>query len=178
MALMAKALFKRYLPQLIRIKDHPKLRFFGARLHDPQLWHFNRHSLAGGMGIGLFAAFLPMPLQMFPAAALSIFFRVNLPLAVSLVWISNPFTMPPIIYITYQLGTWVLGDNVQAMEFNFSSDWVINTVSQGWLPFVVGSLVLSFLSGIIGYLGVQVLWRVHVRRTWKQRQLRRMSSPR
>jgi hypothetical protein len=174
---MAKDLFKRYMPQFAALKDHPKLKFFGRLLHDPRLWHFNRHSLAGGMGIGLFAAFLPMPLQMFLAAALSIFFRVNLPLAVSLVWISNPFTMPPIIYVAYQLGAWVLGENVQAMEFSLSSEWVLNTLSQAWLPFIVGSFMLSILSGIVGYIGVQMLWRIHVRRAWKQRQLRRISPP-
>jgi uncharacterized protein (DUF2062 family) len=173
MALMAKALFKRYLPQLAQIKDHPKLQFFGSRLHDPRLWHFNRHSLAGGMGVGLFAVFLPMPLRMFPSAALSIFCRVNLPLAVSLVWLSNPVTIIPIVYAAYYLGTRLLGETAQLQDFTWSSAWMLHTLSHAWLPFLIGSFMMSAIGGIVGYFGAHLLWRWHVWRAWKQRQQRR-----
>ena len=67
---MAKKLIRRFLPDAHKIRDHKHLRVFGTLLHDPNIWHLNRHSVAGAFAVGLFMAFVPMPLQMIPAAAL------------------------------------------------------------------------------------------------------------
>ena len=78
---MAKKLIRRYLPDAHKIRDHKHLRLFGTLLHDPNLWHLNRRSVAGAFAVGLFMAFVPMPFQMIPAAALAILLRVNLPIS-------------------------------------------------------------------------------------------------
>ena len=70
-----------------------QLSFLGERLHDPELWHLTRHSTAGGLSVGLFMAFMPIPFQMLLAAPAAILLRVNLPIAAVSVWISNPLTM-------------------------------------------------------------------------------------
>ena len=69
---MAKKLIRRYLPDPHKIRDHKHLRLFGTLLHDPNLWHLNRRSVSGAFAVGLFMAFVPMPFQMIPAAALAI----------------------------------------------------------------------------------------------------------
>ena len=81
---MPRHLIKRYMPDPNSIREHKSLRFLGSLLHDPNLWHLNRHSVARAMGIGLFAALMPMPLQMLLAAVLAIWVRANMPIAVSL----------------------------------------------------------------------------------------------
>ena len=105
---MPRRLIRRYMPDPSSIREHKSLRFLGTLLHDPNLWHLNRHSVARAMAVGLFAAFIPIPMQMLLAAALAVSVRGNMPIAVSLVWLTNPITMPPVFFCTYQLGAWLM----------------------------------------------------------------------
>ncbi len=172
---MSKQFFKRLLPSFTMIKTHPKLQFFGDLLHDPNLWHLNRRSLAGAMAVGLFVAFIPIPMQMILAAAVAIYFRVNLPLSVSTVWLTNPITMPPLFYICYKTGTSML--NVPAdpsLVFDLSTDWFLGTLSRVWQPFLLGCLVMATLSSLTGYLVVSLMWRLQVSRLWRERREKRL----
>lgn len=170
---MPKRLFKRYLPDHHKIRDHKHLKCFGKWLHDPNLWHLNRRSVAGGFSVGLFMAFIPLPFQMFFAAAAAIPLRVNLPIAAALVWITNPLTMPPIFFTAYKLGSWVLHTPPLALDFNVSMDWVKANLDIVWQPFLLGSLLLSVLSAIAGYIIVRTFWRIQVLRYLRKRRLRK-----
>ena len=97
------------MPDHQTIKEHKHLKIFGKLLHDGNLWHLNRRSVSGAFAVGLFCAFVPIPSQMILAAAIAIIIRVNLPISVALVWISNPITMPPIFYAAYKFGAYVMG---------------------------------------------------------------------
>ena len=167
-----KKFFQRALPPIAQIKSHPSLQFLGNRLHDPNLWHLNRRSLAGGTAIGLFSAFIPIPLQMVLAAMLAILFRVNLPLAVALVWITNPITMPPVFYFAYVLGSILLRIPPQHLEFQFSPQWFLATLK----PLLLGCMVLSTISALMGYWLIIWLWRLQVNRLWRDRCKKRLQS--
>lgn len=173
---MAKKLIRRYLPDPHKIRDHKHLRLFGTLLHDPNLWHLNRRSASGAFGVGLFMAFLPMPFQMIPAAALAILLRVNLPIAVALVWITNPFTIAPVSYFCYYLGAWILGTPVHAVEFEISWEWISTELVRIWKPFLLGSLLVSAMSAAAGYFGIRALWRSHVIRDWENRKKKRAKT--
>jgi len=164
-----KHFFKRSLPPVTHFKAHPQLQFLGKRLHEPNLWHLNRHALAGGTAVGLFTAFIPIPLQMFLAAALALYFRVNLPLSVSLIWLTNPLTIPPLFYCAYYIGSLLLDMPIQSLEFNFSSEWLLWTFKNFWQPLLLGCLVLGMMSALTGYLLIHGLWRLQVVRLWRQR---------
>jgi len=168
-----KNFFKRSLPPVSQIKSHPKLQFFGKLLHDPNLWHLNRRSLTGGMAVGLFMAFIPLPVQMLSAAALAIWFRVNLPLSISLVWITNPITIPPMFYFAYKLGTVLLGMPIQKIDFSLSQEWFFGTLGNIWQPLLLGCFILGTVSALTGYLLVHFLWRLQVTRLWRDRREKR-----
>jgi uncharacterized protein (DUF2062 family) len=174
---MAKKFVKRYMPDVHKIRHHRHLRFFGTLLHDPNLWHLNRHSVAGAVAAGLFWACVPMPFQMIPAAASAIWFRVNLPISVALVWLTNPITMPPIFYFCYKLGTWILRSPVKDVTFTVSDTtfelswtWITQELGHIWQPFLLGCFVVGSLSALAGYWGMRAFWRLHVIRAWEARK--------
>jgi len=171
---MARKLIRRYLPDPHKIRDHKYLRLFGTLLHDPNLWHLNRRSASGAFAVGLFMAFVPMPFQMIPAAALAILLRVNLPISVTLVWITNPVTMPPIFYFCYSLGALLLDTPIRAVEFQISWEWLNTELHRVWQPFLLGSMLMSTFSAAIGFFGIRGLWRWHVVRDWERRKDRRL----
>lgn len=166
---MPRKFFKRIMPDHHKVRHHKYLQIFGTLLHDPNLWHLNRRSVAGAFAVGLFMAFVPVPFQMVLAAAAAIPFRVNLPLSVGLVWITNPLTMPPMFYGTYKLGAWLLDWHAKEFSFELSFEWLGNELVAIWQPFLLGCLVAATLSSVIGYFTVRFLWRWHIVSAWQER---------
>lgn len=166
---MPKRLFRKYLPSPEKIRHNKSLSFLGALLADPNLWHINRHSLAGAAFIGIFSAFLPIPMQMVVAAILAVRFKCNLPLSVVLVWITNPLTMAPVFYFTYRVGAWMLGEPGHLPE-NVTFSWLFEQLVPLWL----GSLLTGLLLATSAWGLVKLIWRFSVVRKWQQRrELRR-----
>lgn len=167
---MPKHLFKRYTPDHHTIRNHKHLQVFGKLLHDPNLWHMNRRSVAGAFAAGLFWAFIPIPMQMLAAAATAIPCRINMPISVALVWISNPLTMPPIFYFNYLVGTWILDEPAINNNFEMTTEWFSSSMSNIWMPLYIGSAVCGIISAFIGYLAIRGLWRLHIVNQWKSRR--------
>ncbi len=166
---MPKKTIQRFLPDHNKIKQNKSLRIFGNLLHDANLWHLNRRSARGAFAVGLFFAFIPVPFQMILAAAVAIPLRVNLPISVALVWITNPFTMAPIFYGAYLVGSKVLGSKNQHFAFEPSWQWFVNSLSTIGPAFMLGSLICATLASIIGYFGINILWRLSVKKAWLKR---------
>jgi uncharacterized protein (DUF2062 family) len=165
-----KHLIKRFTPNHEAIRNHKHLRIFGRLLHDPNLWHMNRRSVSGAFAVGLFWAFIPMPFQMIAAAATAIPFRVNLPISVALVWITNPLTMPPMFYCTYLVGTWLLGTPAEHEDFNWTMEGLMEGMAHIWQPLYFGSLVCAIIAAIVGYFTIRGLWRLHIVNHLKRRR--------
>ena len=167
---MPRRLFKRYMPDPASIREHKSLRFMGTLLHDPNLWHLNRHSVSRAMAVGIFAAFIPMPFQMLLAAFLAITVRSNMPISVGLVWLTNPITMPPVFYCTYKLGSWMMQTPAMHMPDELTWSWISAELSTFWQPFLLGSVVTGLVAGALGYGSTMLYWRWWVRRSWRKRQ--------
>ena len=174
---MPRRLLKRLMPDHTKVREHRHLnRWLGKRLHDPNLWHLNRYSVSSAMAVGLFAAFIPLPIQILISAVLAVVFRANLPIAVGLTFITNPLTMAPIFYVAYKLGAWLLHIQAQVIDFEVSLEWFENSLAQIWQPLLLGIVLLALSSAALGYAVVRVLWRMMVIRSWRRRKQRRMGK--
>jgi len=169
---MPKKLIKRYMPDHNTIKNNKHLQIFGDLLHNPNLWHLNRRSVAKAFAVGLFFAFIPVPFQMVLAAGFAILVHSNLPLSVALVWITNPLTMPAIFYGCYVVGTWIIGGSEKEFMFEANWQWVVDSLSTIGPAFLLGCGVLAILFSILGYFSIHGLWRYSVMKEWKKRKNR------
>lgn len=167
---MPKHLIKKYFPDRDTIRNHKHLQVFGNLLHDANLWHMNRRSVSGAFAAGLFWSMIPIPLQMLAAAACAIIFRVNMPISVALVWLTNPITMPPIFYINYLFGAWLMQSPPLEKGFEVSMEWFTESMHLIWQPLYVGSFVSGIILGVIGYACIRLLWRLHIIARFKEKR--------
>lgn len=170
---MRKFLGRRLLPfaQGIR-RDRQLTRIFGRLLHDPNLWHLNRHSVAWGVSVGLFMAFVPVPFQTVLAIAAGLLVSANLPVAVVFVWVSNPVTVAPLFYAAYRAGAWLLDETPRRIQFEMSVQWLVTRLGEIWQPFLLGCFVLGLLSAAVGHVAVRAIWRIYVIQSWRLRRER------
>ncbi len=166
---MPRKFLKRYSPSPQTIRDNKALSYLGESIHQPCLWHMNRHSVGKAFAIGLFCAWLPTPLQTVIAAAFAIYFRAHIPLSVVLVFITNPITIPPMFYFAYRLGSFLLGMEPESVPMDLSWQWFTTTLSQIWRPLLFGSLILGVVSAMVGYLSIHLIWRNNIKKRWRER---------
>lgn len=111
------------------------------------------------------------------AAGLAIGLRGHLPLAVALVWLNNPLTLPLIFYGNYQLGLLITADNSsglaasQLLEQNATE--LASQLGSLALPLFTGSVLAGLASGVIAALLLEQGWRWRSRRRWQQRRPQR-----
>lgn len=166
---MPKKFIQRFSPKPETLKAHPHLKHFGEILQNPNLWHLNRRSAAGAVAVGLFCAWMPIPFQMLLASIIAMLCSVNLPLSVALVWISNPVTMPPLFYVAYLLGSYLLNEPVSEFHFELSFHWLANTFETIAPALFLGSLILGLISAALGYFLLRLLWRFNIAKKWHRR---------
>jgi len=170
---------KKYLPNPESLKNKKSLNWLGPMIHAPDLWHFNRHSVAGGVAVGAFFAFIIPVGQFIGAAIAALFFRVNLPTALVSTLISNPFTYAPLYYLAYVIGSTLLGGVPEASPpvpasptIGFEWSALLDSLTSLGAPLMTGMGVLAIASAIIGYGTVHALWRLPA---WLRLRRRRQS---
>ncbi len=129
----------------------------------------NRRMITRGVAVGLFWGFIPMPMQMLAVMATTPFFRFNVPIAISMVWLSNPITMPPMYYIEYLTGNFLLGrEGIADIELTMS--WFTEHFDEILVPLYVGTAFYSIVVTGIVYVVLNRLWVNSVHSEKKERK--------
>ncbi len=128
----------------------------------------NRKSISKGIWVGLFWGFIPMPFQMLGVLALTPFFKFNVPIAIAMVWLSNPATMPFMYYMEYLTGNFILGwDGIKDIELTL--EWFTHHWDEIVVPLYVGTAFYSIVVSSLVYYIINWLWIHSVRKEQKDR---------
>ena len=169
-----RRLLRKVIPGKREIRGHTFLRrVFGQPLLNPDLWHLSRNSVAWAMSIGLFMAWVPVPFQMVLAAGAALLMRCNLPVAVAMVWVSNPVTMAPLYFSAHRLGGWMLDRPPGDFRIELSLRWLFEELGKVWEPLLLGCFVLGLASAVLGQILIRLVWRAHIMVSWRDRRIRR-----
>ena len=164
---MQRKLLTWFTIRYAKLRKHRALGFFSGWLDDAYLFHLNERSVPGGVAVGLFCAWIPMPFQMLIAVPIAVLLRVNVPLSVMLVWVSNPFTMAPMFYFAYVIGIWVSGEKIITDQFQSSMNWLIHQLHYIGEPLLLGCLIMGVACSVFGYLVTRLLWNKRLSRLLK-----------
>ena len=167
---MPKKIFKRFSPDKQKLMKGGIFKSFNTFFHKAPVWHLNRRSARRAVLIGAFFALLPLPMQTCLAIIACILIRANLPIVIAIVWLTNPLTIPPVFYATYRFGAFLLDIPMIEFEFEMSWQWLIEQMRIVWRPLFLGSLTVGISLAALSYTAVDILWRRHTLKRWRNRQ--------
>lgn len=124
-----------------------------------------RKMISRGVVLGLFIAFIPMPMQMAAVLLFMPFFRFNVPIAIAMVWITNPFTMPPIYVVEYYTGSFFLGTEITDVQMSLA--WFQENINNIFIPLYTGALFYSISSASLAHWAVTHFWKHSVHKEKK-----------
>ena len=135
-------------------------------------FNFNRKMVTRGVLVGLFWGFIPMPMQMAGVMITTPLMRFNVPIGLATVWLSNPFTYPPLWYLEYATGNLLLDreglDNIELTMAWFQKHWDDIVV-----PLYVGTAFYSTIVAYLIYLLLNWLWQRSATREWRERKCKK-----
>ena len=170
------------LPSREALMQSRSLQWLGPLLDRPWLWRFRRHSVAAGVGIGVFFGFLVPILQIALAALFAVVLRANLPVAAASTLVSNPFTYAPIYVAAYRVGTRLLGEPTSVVEAAVIEAEVQERepLSLSWWqrfasvakPVMLGLAVFAVIGGSGAYGATLLIWGLWIRVRLRRRRKR------
>ncbi len=140
-----------------KIIHSQQIKEFMTKHNIPQEYlSINRVMVSRAFLIGLFVAFIPIPMQMLLVVVLMRFFKFNVALAVSLCWVTNPFTMPFIFYAEYYIGSFILGQDTSTAHMTIK--WFNDNLSHIFVPLYFGALVVATTISVGVSFAINHLW--------------------
>ena len=162
-------------PDRSTLEQHWCLKHFAAVMLDRRCWAFNRTSVSRSFALGLFIAFIPptpLPVHLTACALLGVFFRLNLPVLVATVFVSNPFTWLPQVAGSLWVGTKLLGWDVMPFLRAIRHHTLWADFGLLWPPLLLGALVLGLIAAASGYVLAQAAWRARIIYQLRRRRAR------
>ncbi|HEY2683650.1 MAG TPA: DUF2062 domain-containing protein [Steroidobacteraceae bacterium] len=161
-------------PKRATLEAHWCLKHCTRMLLDRGCWKFHRYSVTRAFAFALFIAFIPplLPVHLLTCALVGLYFRLNLPVMFTTVFVSNPFTWLPQIAGSIWVGSKLLGVNLLPMLHAFKYQSFASDLSELWAPLLLGALVLGVTAALSGYLLASFAWRARVLYQLKRRRAR------
>ena len=130
----------------------------------------NRKSITRGLLVGIFWAFIPMPMQMLAVVLSTPILKFNVPIAIAAVWLSNPVTMPFMYYIEYLTGSYLL--DTTSLHVELTVGWFKSHIDDIFIPLYVGAIFYSITISLSVYYAINWLWikSVHQDRRHQKRK--------
>ncbi|TDU68135.1 hypothetical protein EI77_03252 [Prosthecobacter fusiformis] len=152
-----RSVFKtyRFFKHPRKLKTRPVMRWFARHFLDKRVWRPTQHTFAGGMAVGTFVTLQLLPIQMPSAVILAAVFRVNIPIAIAMCWVSNPVTMAALIPLEYNVGKWALAFLTEVPSTPFPTKFPEH-VAEMWLALREHAPVMLFGGVILGAVLVPV----------------------
>ncbi|MBV1917946.1 MAG: DUF2062 domain-containing protein [Sphingomonadaceae bacterium] len=148
------------------------------RFLSPELWRFTRRSVPRGVALGVFAAFIIPIGQVFLAVFLALPARANVPLAVLVTFVTNPFTLAFWLVVSNRIGRFFLRIDTASASTEIGREisggswerysWFFQTAGTT----AVGLVIMAVVGSAVGYLVAGVIWRALVGRKLKAKQQR------
>ncbi|MDZ4288216.1 MAG: DUF2062 domain-containing protein [Prosthecobacter sp.] len=169
----AKGYFRRSVFKTYRFLKHPRklkksrvMRWFARHFLDKQVWRPTQHTLSGGMAVGIFISLQLLPIQMPAATILAAIFRVNIPVAIIMCWLSNPVTIPFIAWLEYIIGKWFLTLYTTVPSTPFPTE-LPESMVDAWIVLkehapvmLVGGILLGAVLSAFSYCATWGAWEI------------------
>ncbi len=134
-------------------------QFLNQHLLNP---HHSDEKKAISVAVGVFMGIIPLwGFQLAIAIFLSIIFRLNKGLVIVAANISIPPMIPLIIFLSYKMGAWWMGNH--AMHLVFSKNISLHDIKANLQQYIYGSITLAVIAalvlGFISYLLMKIFKR-------------------
>ena len=128
-----------------------------------EYFNINRKMITKGILVGLFWGFIPMPMQMAGVLITTPLMKFNVPIGLATVWLSNPFTYPPLWYLEYITGNFLMGKE-GLHDIELTMQWFSDHWDDIVVPLYVGTILYSTVVSYLIYLLLNWLWIYSVKK--------------
>ena len=168
---------RRRSPTREQLAQNRWLAPFAHRFLSPELWRMTRRSVPRGVSLGLFCGFIVPLGQILLAAFFALPARANVPVAVLVTFITNPFTYPFWVIVANRVGEFVL--TVDRAAGGLANEemrsgrwaWFVEFMELAGVT-AFGFVVLAVVSAALGHLLAGLVWRFVIGRRLRRRRRR------
>ena len=158
---------RKCVPSRATLAQQPWLKPYAPWVLAAPLWRLQEESVARGVAIGTFWAFMIPIGQTFAAIGHCVWWRGNIPAAAMMTMLTNPLTFGFWLWLAYPVGRFFLGGGLPS-ESALDLHWSQQLQALGG-PVLLGMAIFGVGGGGFGYLVVKGTW-------WFRRMLKRRKA--